>query len=199
MDPGRKSKSTRSGNAYDNTATSPASNQAAPSVGITRAELDAVVSGLYQQMEAQNTLMLDKLNVLLGVNQQLENNEETFAENVHDSQGKSIPQRAAGTAEGAPPQAGGSRPQPTLCERFSRQTSEKVVDVCPAGPLNDEEYLSGMIRQIMKESMRREEDESDWGFAPRKTPFTERILKAEFPKKFVPPTIPAYRRTSDPD
>ena len=57
MAPGKKSKSTRSGNAYDNTATSPASNQAAPSVGVTRVELDAVVSGLYQQMEAQSTLI----------------------------------------------------------------------------------------------------------------------------------------------
>ena len=52
MAPGRKRRSTRSGDAHENTATSPSSNQAAPSVGITRAELDAAVSELYKQMEA---------------------------------------------------------------------------------------------------------------------------------------------------
>ena len=51
----------------------------------------------------------------------------------------------------------------------------------------------------MKRSMQREEDEKEWVFSPRKTPFTERILKAEFPRKFAPPTIPAYKRTSDPN
>jgi len=93
----------------------------------------------------------------------------------------------------------GSRPQPTLCDRLCKRTSEKVVGVYPVEPPNDEEYLSGIIRQIMKERQQREEDENDWGFAPSKTPFTDRILKAEFPKKFVPPTIPAYNGTTDPN
>lgn len=47
--------------------------------------------------------------------------------------------------------------------------------------------------------MQRKEDENNWGFASSKTPFTESILKAEFPKKFVPPTIPVYRGTNDPN
>lgn len=107
MASGRKYRSARSGSAYENIAIFPTSDQTAPSVGITRTELDAVVSGLYQQMEAQNTLMLDRINALLGVNQPPRNNEETFAEDAHDSQGKSVPQRAADIAEGSPPQAGG--------------------------------------------------------------------------------------------
>jgi len=107
---------------------------------------DAAVSGLYQQMEAQNALMLERMNALLGGNRQTENNEETFADDAHDSQEIGIPQRAVGTATGAPSQAEGSRPQPTLRGHLSRQTSEKVADVRPAGPLNDEEYLSRMIR-----------------------------------------------------
>ena len=52
MAPGRKYRSTRPGDVHENTATSPSLSQAAPSVGNTRAELDAAVSGLYQQMEA---------------------------------------------------------------------------------------------------------------------------------------------------
>ena len=48
MAPGRKRESTRPSNVHENTATSPSSSQAAPSAGITRAELDAAVSGLYQ-------------------------------------------------------------------------------------------------------------------------------------------------------
>ena len=146
MAPGRKRKSTRSVNTHDNTATSPSSSQAAPSIGVTRAELDAAVSGLYQQIETQNTLMLERLNAMLGANRQPVNNEENFANAVHNSEGRNIPQRAAGTAEGAPPQAGVTRPQPTLHERLFKQTSEKMADDCPAEPLNNEEYLSEMIR-----------------------------------------------------
>lgn len=94
---------------------------------------------------------------------------------------------------------GGSGPQSTLYGRLYKRTSEEVAGVCPVGPPNEEEYFSGMIRQIMRESMQREEDEKDWGFAPSKTPFTDRILKAEFPKKFAPPTIPSYNGTTDPN
>ena len=114
-------------------------------------------------------------------------------------QGRHIPQREGGTTEGAPLHAGGSRPQSTIHDRLFRQTSGEVTGIRPVGPSNDEEYISRMIRQIMKESQQREEDEKDWGFAPSKTPFTERILKAEFPKKFTPPTIPAFRGNSDPN
>ena len=121
------------------------------------------------------------------------NNETTFAEDARDSQEKGIPQRAEGTAAGEPSQAEGSRPQPTF------RTSERAADIRQDRPPNDEEYLSGMIRTIMKESMQRQEDKKDWGFAPSKTPFTEKILKAKFPKNFVPPTIPAYQGTSDPN
>ena len=54
MAPGRKRRSVRSDDVHENTATSPPLSQTASSVGITRAELDAAVSGLHQQMEAQN-------------------------------------------------------------------------------------------------------------------------------------------------
>ena len=103
MVPGKRGRPIRSGNAHEGTSASPTTNQATPTIGVTRAELDDAVSGLYQQIETQNALMMDRLNALLGVNQRPENNEPTFAEDAHDSQGKSIPQRAAGTAEGAPP------------------------------------------------------------------------------------------------
>ena len=73
-------------------------------------ELDAAVSGLYQQMEAQNTLMLERLNALLGANHQPVNNEKNFADDVHNVEARNIPQRAAGPVEGTPPQAGGSGP-----------------------------------------------------------------------------------------
>ena len=94
---------------------------------------------------------------------------------------------------------GGSRPQSTIRDRLFRQASGEVTGVCPVTSSNDEEYLSGMIRQIMKESQQRVEDESDWGFPPSRTPFTEKILKAEFPRKFTPPTIPAFKGNSDPN
>ena len=104
-------------------------------------------------METQNALMLERINALLGANRQPVNNEENLADDIHDPEERNIPQKAASPAKETPPQAGGSRPQPTLRERLSRQTSEKMAEVCPADPLNDEEYLSGMVRQIMKESM----------------------------------------------
>ena len=170
--------------------------------------MDAVVLGLNQQLNAQNAqleaqnaqnaLILSKLNDLLGANRQPVNNDGNPTVGVQDVEGN-ISQRAANPIERTPLQAGGSGPQPTLRERLSRQNSERVADVCPPEPLNDEEYFSGMVRQIMKENMRRDEDEKEWGFAPSKTPFTEKIMKAEFPRKFVPPTIPAYKGTSDPN
>ena len=48
MAPGRKRSSVRSDNVQENTATPPPSRQAAPTIGVTRAELDAVVLGLNQ-------------------------------------------------------------------------------------------------------------------------------------------------------
>ena len=163
MAPGRKRKSVRSDDVRETTATSPPLSQTTPTVGVTRAELDAAVSGLYQQMEAQNNLMLERLNALLGANRQPVNNEPNFADNVHDFEERDVPQRATGPVKDTPPQVGGSGQQPTFHERLSRQTSEKMADACPAEPLNDEEYFSGMVRQIMKESMQREEDEKNGG------------------------------------
>ena len=152
-----------------------------------------------EAQNAQNALILSKLNDLLGANRQHVNKDGNPTAGVQDVEGGNISQRAVDPMEKTPLQAGGSGPQPTLRERLSRQNSERMADVCPLEPLNDEEYFSGMVRQIMKESMRRDEDEKEWGFAPSKTPFTERILKAEFPRKFVPPTIPACKGTSDPN
>ena len=109
------------------------------------------------------------------------------------------PQNAGGTTGGAPPREEGSGPQSSLNDRLCKQAFKGQTGVCPVGPQSREEYISGMVRQIMRESMLREEDEKDWGFAPSKTPFTDRILKAEFPRRFTPPTIPAYSGTSDPN
>lgn len=206
MAPGRKRRSVRSDDVQENTATSPPLSQTTPTVGVTRAELDAVVLGLNQQLNtqnaqleaqnAQNTLILNKLNDLLEANRQPTNKEGNSADRAQGVRGNSS-QRATSPVERPLPQDGGSGPQPTLRERLSRQNYERMADVFPAGPVDDEEYFSGMFRQIMKESMKKDEDEKEWGFAPSKTPFTERILKAEFPRKFVPPTIPAYKGTSD--
>ena len=185
MAPGRKSRSIRSGNIQEGTSASPIPNLPTPSVGVTKAELDAVILGLNQQINAQNAqleaqsaqnaLILNKLNDLLGANNQPAGNERNYAGNIHDVNERNAPERPTSPFEQAVPDAGGSRTR------------------------HDEEYLSGMVRQIMKESMQRVEDEKEWGFAPSKTPFTEKILKAEFPRKFVPPTIPAYKGTSDPN
>ena len=185
MAPGRKSRSVRSGNIQEGTSTSPISNQATPAVGVTKAELDAAILGLNQQINAQNAqfeaqnaqnaLILNRLKDLLGANRQPAGNERNFTGNIHDAEERNAPERAASPFEQTLPEVGGSRTR------------------------HDEEYLSGMVRQIMKESMQRVEDEKEWGFAPSKTPFTEKILKAEFPRKFVPPTIPAYKGTSDPN
>ena len=183
MAPGKKSKSVRSANIQEGTSASPTPNQATPTVGVTKAELDAAILGLNRQIHAQNVqmeaqnaqnaLILNKLNDLLGANRQPADNERNFAGNIRDAEERNAPERAASPFEQTLPEVGGSRTR------------------------HDEEYLSGMVRQIMKESMQRVEDEKEWGFAPSKTPFIEKILKAEFPRKFVPPTIPAYKGTSD--
>ena len=60
-----------------------------------------------------------------------------------------ILQRDGGITEGAPLHVGGSRPQSTIRDRLFRQASGEVTGVCPVTSSNDEEYLSGMIRQIM--------------------------------------------------
>ena len=110
MAPGRKRKSVRTDDDRDNTATSLSPNQAAPSIGVTRQELDAAVSGLYQQIETQNNLMMEKLNALFGANQRPVSNEENFANAAPNSEGRNIPQGGSGAAEGAPLYAEGSRP-----------------------------------------------------------------------------------------
>ena len=58
--PRRSSRSMRSGSAHEHEATSPT-----PHAGVTREELDVVVAGIHQQMESQNTAMLEKLTALL--------------------------------------------------------------------------------------------------------------------------------------
>ena len=64
------------------------------------------------------------------------------------SQWNRNPQNARGTTGGAPPHEGGSGPQSTLYDRLCKRTSEEVAGVCPVGPSNEEEYFSGMIRQL---------------------------------------------------
>ena len=125
MAPGRKRKVVRSENVHDDTATSASPSQAAPSVGVTREELDAAVSGLYQQIETQNNLMMEKLNALLGANQRPVNNEENIADALRNSEGKNIPQGGSGAVEGAPLQAEGSRPSPVLHEHLPGQTPKR--------------------------------------------------------------------------
>ena len=80
MAPGRRSRSVRSGNVQEGTSASPVPNQATPPVGVTKAELDAVILGLNQQINAQNAqleaqnaqnaLILNRLNDLLRANRQ---------------------------------------------------------------------------------------------------------------------------------
>ena len=151
MAPGRKSRSVRSGNVQEGTSASPVPNQPTTSAGVTKAELDAVILGLNQQINAQNAqleaqsaqnaLILNKLNDLLGANNQPAGNERNYAGNIHDANERNAPERAASPFEQTLPEVGGS------------------------GTRHDEEYLSGMVRQIMKESMQRVEDEKEWGFA----------------------------------
>ena len=105
MAPGRRSRSVRSGNVQEGTSASPVPNQATPPVGVTKAELDAVILGLNQQINAQsaqleaqnaqNALILNKSNDLLGVNRQPTSNERNFAGNVHDAEERNVPERAA--------------------------------------------------------------------------------------------------------
>ena len=113
MAPRRKRSSVRSDNVQENTATSPPPSQAAPTVGVTQEELDAVVLGLNQQLsaqnaqlEAQNALILSKLNDLLRANRQPGNNDGNPTVGVQDLEGN-ISQRAADPIERTPPQAGG--------------------------------------------------------------------------------------------
>ena len=58
-------------------------------------------------MKGQNTLMLERLNALLGANHQSVNNEQNFADDVHNIEARNIPQRVTGPVEETPPQAGG--------------------------------------------------------------------------------------------
>ena len=93
-------------------------NQPTPSVGVTKAELDAVILGLNQQINAQNAqleaqsaqnaLILNKLNDLLGANNQPAGNERNYASNVHDVNERNAPERPTSPFEQAVPEAGGS-------------------------------------------------------------------------------------------
>ena len=65
-------------------------------------------------------------------------NERNFAGNIHEAEERNIPERAASPFERTFPEVGGSKAR------------------------NDEGYLSEMVRQIMKESMQRNEDEKEW-------------------------------------
>ena len=56
-----------------------------------------------------------------------------------------------------------------------------------------------MVRKIMNESQKKVDDEKEWGFAPTKTPLTERIKMAPYPNKFKPPVVQAYNGTGDPN
>ena len=51
----------------------------------------------------------------------------------------------------------------------------------------------------MKRNQASKDDEREWDFFPDRTPFTERILEAECPKKFNPPTLPPYNGLVDPN
>jgi len=101
MAPGRKSRSVRSGNIQEGTSASPVSNQPTPSAGVTKTELDAVILGLNQQINAQNAqleaqsaqnaLILNKLNDLLGANNQPAGNGRNYAGNIHDANERNAP------------------------------------------------------------------------------------------------------------
>ena len=144
MAPGRKSRSVRSGNIQEGTSASPVPNQPIPSAGVTKAELDAVILGLNQQINAQNAQLEAQsaqnaliLNNLLGANNQPAGNGRNYTGNIHDANERNAPERAASPFEQTLPEVGGS------------------------GTRHDEEYLSGMVRQIMRESMQRVEDEKE--------------------------------------
>jgi len=69
------------------------------------------------------------------------------------SQWNRNPQNVGGTTGGPPPREGGTRAQSTLYDRLCKRASEEVAGVCSVEPPSAEEYFSGMVRQIMKESM----------------------------------------------
>jgi len=56
--------------------------------------------------------------------------------------------------------------------------------------------LMVMVRQLVIQNPSL--NNNDWGCTRSHTPFTDDILYAEYPKRFIMPTIPAYSGKSDP-
>lgn len=112
---------------------------------------------------------------------------------------KATSHKVTSSAKGAPPHEGGTGPQIRSRDRLRKRTSGEGDGVRPADQRNEKEHLEDMVRQIMKESADRKDDEREWEFAPSKTPLTERIKFTKFPRKFNSPTIQAYNRTGDPN
>ena len=108
---------------------------------------------------------------------------------THNHSGKATSQQEFGSTKGALPHAGGPGPRNLNHDRFQRQTSSKDEGVRPVDQLNEEELIFGMVRKIMNESQKKVDDEKEWGFAPTKTPLTERIKMAPYPNKFKPPVV----------
>ena len=185
------------------------SNQTTPNDEVTREDLNAIVAGLNRQVEAQNKAMFEKLTALFPaqanpaihrVETNMEENARSSSSDHHEKDGefrdkglgnqnrKSVSNN--GNVEDSQANAHG-KDQPK--EDFQwKQTSQRV------DRSNKEAYVSEVIKHVLRENQQRKEDENEWGFIPSKTPFTKRVLGAEFPKKFIPPTIPAYNGTSNP-
>ena len=152
----RKRKFLRFEGTSSNAIALPALGETASTIGVTKAELSAVVYGIYQHMEVQSNRVLDKMNALQEEVRRLENDIKTIAKEAQVSEEWNIPQRATGIV-GPFPQTESSWPRPTIHERLSRRTFERIVDDYPLSPGNDEEYIPEMIEQKEKNGGRRKQ------------------------------------------
>jgi hypothetical protein len=153
----RKRKFLRFEGTCSNAIALPTLGETASNIGVTRAELNAVVYGLYQHMEVQNNRILDKINALQEEVRQLESDIKTIAKEAHVSEEWNTPQRATGITIATIPQMENSWPRPTIHERLSRQTFGRIVDNYPLSPDNDEEHIPEMIEQREENGGRRKQ------------------------------------------
>ena len=153
----RKRKFLRFEGTCSNAIALPTLSETASSIGVTRAELNAVIYGIYQHMEVQSNRILDKMNALQEEVHRLESDIKTIAKEAQVSEEWNTPQRATGITIGTFPQTENSWPRPTIHERLSRRTFERIVDDYPLSPGNDEEYIPEMIEQKEKNGGRRKQ------------------------------------------
>ena len=189
----------------------PADNQI-PGRAVTQEDLEAAMAEINQRVENSNKALMDinkammeKFEAILNaranprVGIRLGEGEPSSSPDILRANTGAIPEENLGLNAGAPSQIGRVDSQPPNQDCLPRQTSERENSINPVRPSQDEDYISGMVEQLVKKSLAKEDAESDWGYASSKTPFTKKILGAEQPRKFIPPSVPAYNGTSDPN